>query len=104
MFISGGVNVFPAEIEAELLQHPGVRDAAIVGVEHPTWGEVGIAFVVPLSPGSADRDSILDFLASRLAKFKLPKEVVLVGELPRTAYGKVVRGELRARYLAAGGG
>ena len=104
MFISGGVNVFPAEIEAVLLQHPGVRDAAIVGVDHPTWGEVGIAFVVPLAPDSAGRDSILAFLAGRLAKFKLPKEVVLVSELPRTAYGKVVRGELKARYLAAGGG
>ena len=54
MLISGGVNVYPAEIESALLQHPGVRDAAVVGVEHPTWGEVGVAFVVPLAPGSAE--------------------------------------------------
>ena len=55
MIISGGVNVYPAEIEAVLLQHPGVRDAAVVGVEDATWGEVGVAFVVPLAPGSAER-------------------------------------------------
>ncbi|HLF55431.1 MAG TPA: long-chain fatty acid--CoA ligase [Thermoanaerobaculia bacterium] len=103
MFISGGVNVYPAEIEAVLLQHPGVRDAAVVGIEHPTWGEVGIAFVVPLAEGSAEADSVLDFVAERLARFKLPKEIVHLDELPRTAYGKVVKGELRARYLAERG-
>jgi len=99
MFISGGVNVYPAEIEAVLLQHPGVRDAAVVGIEHPEWGEVGVAFVVPLAAGSAERESILEFLGERLARFKLPREIVLVDELPRTAYGKVVKGELRDRYL-----
>lgn len=104
MFISGGVNVFPAEIEAVLLQHPGVRDAAVVAVEHPTWGEVGIAFVVPLAAGSAEAASVLAFLGERLAKFKLPKEVVHVDELPRTAYGKVVKNELKARYAAMEGG
>ena len=99
LIISGGVNVYPAEIEAELLQHPGVRDAAVVGVEHPTWGEVGIAFVVPIAQGSATADSLVAFLAARLARFKIPREFVYVEELPRTPYGKVVRGELRARYL-----
>jgi len=100
MIISGGVNVFPAEIEAELLQHPGVRDAAVVGVEDPTWGEVGIAFVVPLEAGSAEPDDLLAFLGGRLARFKLPKEIVHRDELPRTAYGKVVKGELRDAWLA----
>ncbi len=100
MIISGGVNIYPAEIEAVLLQHPGVRDAAVVGVEDPTWGEVGIAFVVALSPDSAATASLLEFVGARLARYKLPKEVVHLPELPRTAYGKVLKGELKARYLA----
>ena len=100
MLISGGVNVYPAEIEAVLLQHPGVRDAAVVGVDDPSWGEVGVAFVVPLEAGSAEPAEVLAFLGERLARFKLPKRIVHAAELPRTAYGKVVKGELRARYLA----
>ena len=100
MIISGGVNVYPAEIEAVLLQHPGVRDAAVVGIEHPVWGEVGIAFVVPVAPGSADPEPLLAFLGERLARFKLPKQIVHRAELPRSAYGKVVKGELRASYRA----
>ena len=106
MIISGGVNIYPAEIEAVLLQHPGVRDAAVVGIDHPTWGEVGIAFVVPLedldAESAAVRDldeSLLAFLGERLARYKLPKQIVHRDELPRTAYGKVVKGELRERYL-----
>ena len=104
MIISGGVNIYPAEIEAVLLQHPGVRDAAVVGIEHPTWGEAGVAFVVPLAPGSADAATLLDFVAERLARFKLPKEVVHLAELPRSAYGKVLKEELKARYLSGQAG
>ena len=99
MFISGGVNVYPAEIEAVLLQHPGVRDAAVVGVEDPTWGEVGVAFVVELAEDTAPAESVLEFLAARLSRFKLPRQVVHLAELPRTAYGKVVKGELKALFL-----
>src|SRR4051812_20541528 len=96
MIISGGVNVYPAEIEGELLQHPAVRDAAVVGIPHPTWGEVGVAFVVP---GGAPPDDLGGFLESRLAKYKVPREFVFVDALPRTPYGKVVKGELREKYL-----
>lgn len=99
MIISGGVNIYPAEIEAVLLLHPEVRDAAVVGVEHPTWGEVGVAFVVPLRPGELSEESILDFVGEHLARFKLPKAIVELPELPRTAYGKVVKPELKKRYL-----
>jgi fatty-acyl-CoA synthase len=99
MIISGGVNIYPAEIEAVLLQHPGIRDAAVVGVEHPTWGEVGVAFVVPLSPDAATDESILEFVGQRLARFKLPKAIVRLDVLPRTAYGKVVKPELKRRYM-----
>ena len=98
MFISGGVNVYPAEIEAELLQHPSVADAAIVGVPHPTWGEVGVAFVV-LRPGHvADAGALQAHLEPRLARYKLPKDYVVVEALPRTAYGKVQKGMLQASY------
>ena len=99
MIISGGVNVYPAEIEAELVLHPGVRDAAVVGVPHPTWGEVGVAFIVPGGePPTAD--DLAAFLAGRLAKYKIPRELRFVDNLPRTPYGKVVKGELRERYEA----
>jgi fatty-acyl-CoA synthase len=104
MFISGGVNVYPAEIEAVLLQHPGVRDAAVVGIEHPKWGEAGVAFVAALSPGSAPEAELLEFVAQRLARFKLPKEIVYLPELPRTAYGKVVKGELKELWLRRSAG
>lgn len=100
MIISGGVNVYPAEIEAVLLQHPGVRDAAVVGIEDPTWGEAGIAFVVPLAPASAPAEELLEFVGERLARFKLPREIVHLAELPRTPYGKVVKGELKGLYLS----
>jgi fatty-acyl-CoA synthase len=100
MIISGGVNVYPAEIEGELLLHPDIRDAAVVGVPHPTWGEVGIAFVVARSDDPARLTAALpEFLAGRLAKYKLPREYVCVEALPRTAYGKVVKGELRQLWL-----
>ncbi len=102
MFISGGVNVYPTEIEGVLLQHPGVRDVAVVGVADATWGEVGVAFVVPREAGSAAEELLLAFLAERLARYKLPKRVVHLAELPRTAYGKVVKGELAARLYDEG--
>ncbi|NJL28237.1 MAG: long-chain fatty acid--CoA ligase [Thermoanaerobaculia bacterium] len=100
MIISGGVNVYPAEIEAELLLHPGVADAAVVGVPETTWGEVGIAFVVPVAGGELDVADLTAHLEARLARYKLPKGFRFLTELPRTAYGKVVKGELRARFLA----
>jgi fatty-acyl-CoA synthase len=99
MIISGGVNVYPAEIEAELLHHPQVRDAAVVGIPHPTWGEVGIAFVVPGEEPPASEE-VVAFLEARLARYKVPREFVFVDVLPRTPYGKVVKGELRERYLS----
>lgn len=104
MLISGGVNVYPAEIEGELLLHPAVQDAAVVGVPDPTWGEVGVAFVV-VRPGEAvSKPDLLAFAETRLARYKLPKDVVFVEALPRTAYGKVVKGELRDRFLVARSG
>jgi fatty-acyl-CoA synthase len=89
MFISGGVNVYPAEVEAELLQHPNVSDAAVIAVANETWGEVGIAFVV-----APDID-LTTFLSTRLSRYKIPRKFIFVDALPRTPYGKVLKEELR---------
>jgi fatty-acyl-CoA synthase len=94
MFISGGVNVYPAEIESELLQHPQVSDAAVVAVADATWGEAGVAFVVGRGLTAPD---LVEFLGSRLAKYKLPRRFVFVDALPRSAYGKVLKEELRSQ-------
>jgi fatty-acyl-CoA synthase len=94
MFISGGVNVYPAEVENMLLQHPSLADAAVVGVPHLTWGEVGVAFVVPAEGASPTAEEMAEFLGSRLARYKIPKDFRSVDVLPRTPYGKVVKGEL----------
>lgn len=94
MFISGGENVYPAEIESVLLSHPSVAGAAVVGVPHETWGEVGRAFVVA-APGY-DEAGLRDFLARRLARYKLPRSIVLVDALPMTAIGKIDKKRLAA--------
>ncbi len=101
MFISGGVNVYPAEIENQLLQHPDLRDAAVVGAPDETWGEVGVAFVVPREGVEVDAATLAEFLAARLARYKVPKRFIAVAELPRTPYGKVVKAEL-AKLLENG--
>lgn len=103
MFISGGVNVYPAEIEAELLLHPKVQDAAVVGIPHPTWGEVGVAFIVARPQQEIAPEELTGFLDEKLAKYKVPKEFLLVESLPRTPYGKVVKAELKESYLRHAG-
>ena len=94
MFISGGVNVYPAEIENQLLQHPSLADAAVIGVPHDTWGEVGVAYVVPAVGSEVKTGALASFLESRLARYKVPKEFIVTDGLPRTPYGKVVKAEL----------
>lgn len=95
MFISGGVNVYPAEIEGQLVLHPSVSDAAVIGVDDPTWGEVGVAFVVAASGETIDPPALEAHLALRIAKYKIPKRIIAIDSLPRTPYGKVVKDELR---------
>jgi fatty-acyl-CoA synthase len=99
MFISGGVNVYPAEIEAELLLHPLVEDAAVVGVDHEKWGEVGAAFVVARGSGEpVSAELLAAFLAGKLARYKVPQHFIFVSGLPRTAFGKVVKPELQKLF------
>jgi fatty-acyl-CoA synthase len=91
MFISGGENVYPAEVEQVLLTHPDVKEAAVVGVPDPKWGEVGWAYV---SPATVDEEAVRAALDGKLARYKLPKRVIAVDALPRNATGKVVRAAL----------
>ncbi|MFW6448414.1 MAG: AMP-binding protein [Halobacteriota archaeon] len=97
MFISGGENVYPAEIERVLLAHPAVDEAAVVAVEDDQWGEVGRAFVVPVAGEAIDEDGILEHCRERLAGYKVPKHVEFLDEMPRTPAGNVERGRLRER-------
>lgn len=99
MVISGGENVYPAEIEAALHEHPAVADAAVVGVPDERWGEVCAAFVV-LS-GDAGEEDLREHCRARLARFKVPKTFTVVDELPRNALGKVLKDELRAAKVHA---
>ncbi len=87
MFISGGENVYPAEIESVLSSHPLVLEAAVVGVPHKTWGEVGRAFVVVAD--GYEEDNLRVFLAERLARYKLPRSIIVLEAMPLTAIGKL---------------
>ena len=101
MFISGGENVYPAEIENVLYQHPGVLMCAVIGLPDPKWGEVGRACVV-LKPGeTADEAELLAFMAGHLAKYKVPRSAVILDELPISPAGKILKRELRERYTAS---
>ena len=94
MFISGGENVYPAEIESVLLAHPRVSEAAVVGVPHETWGEVGRAFVV-VERGFDEQD-LRAFLGERLARYKLPRSIVVMEALPLNAIGQLDKKRLAA--------
>jgi fatty-acyl-CoA synthase len=96
MYISGGENVYPAEVEAALAELPGVAGCAVVGVPDPRWGETGFALVVPRPDAAIDEATVLAHLATRIARYKLPGHVRFVTDLPRTASGKVRKAELRA--------
>jgi acyl-CoA synthetase (AMP-forming)/AMP-acid ligase II len=99
MYITGGFNVYPAEVEQTLARHPAVSEVAVVGVPDERLGEVGVCFVL-LRPGqdaSGAPASIVAFCRERLAAFKVPVRVCVVGSLPRNAAGKVLKYELRNR-------
>jgi long-chain acyl-CoA synthetase len=97
VLISGGVNVYPREIEDVLARHPAVAEAAVVGQADPEWGEVPAAFVVPSGDSPPTLDELSTFCSTSLARFKLPKALFVIGELPRNANGKVLKNELRSR-------
>jgi fatty-acyl-CoA synthase len=99
MIISGGENVYPAEVESVFLEFDDVQEVAVIGVPDRTWGEVGLAVVVP-SPGTApDPGDLRARARARLAGFKVPTYVELIDDLPKTATGKIRKPDLRARYV-----
>jgi fatty-acyl-CoA synthase len=95
MYISGGENVYPAEVESVLHEHPAVADAAVVAVADERWGEAGIAAVVVADGHEVDEDELIQHCRARLARFKVPRGVRFVDELPRSGMGKVLKDELR---------
>ena len=102
MFISGGENIYPAEIEQVLYRHPAVHQCAVIGVPDPKWGEVGIACVV-LAPGAAaTEDDLLAYLRGHLAGFKVPRSVAFLDALPISAAGKILKRELREQFAETG--
>ncbi|PHY18092.1 AMP-binding protein [Caulobacter sp. BP25] len=102
MFISGGENVYPAEIEAALADHAAIVECAVVGMPDPRWGEIGHLVVTCREGVALNLAAILDHLEERLARYKLPKALTLVAALPRTASGKIQKAILREQLLAAG--
>jgi len=95
LVVSGGENVYPAEIETALYQHAAVAQCAVVGVPDETWGEVGRAFVVRVAGASATAADLDEHLRARLARYKVPKRIELVDELPLSPAGKILRRSLR---------
>jgi fatty-acyl-CoA synthase len=95
MFISGGENVYPAEVENVIYHHPAVAEVAVIGVPHPKWQEVGRAVVVVKEGHELTEQEVIDYCQEKLAKYKIPKSVRFLDALPRTAAGKVLKRELR---------
>ena len=99
MFISGGENVYPAEVENVIYQHPAVAEVAVIGVPHPKWQETGRALVVLKAKQTAAEAEIIAFCQGKLARYKIPKSVLFMDQpLPRTAAGKVLKRELRETH------
>ena len=98
LIISGGYNVYPAEIEGYINELPGVAESALVGVPHPDFGEVGVAVVTAKPGATLDADAIVATLKSKLANFKIPKRCFVVPELPRNTMGKVQKNLLREQH------
>ncbi|HBO76819.1 MAG TPA: acyl-CoA synthetase, partial [Cupriavidus sp.] len=98
MIISGGENIYPAEVESAIYGHPAVADVAVIGVPDERWGEAVKAMVV-LRPGvAADADSILGWARERIAGFKVPKSIDFIDAMPRNPSGKLLRRALREPY------
>jgi long-chain acyl-CoA synthetase len=98
MIVSGGENVYPAEVENVVASHPDVADVAVIGVPDPRWGETVKAIVVPAPDAHPDPAAIIAFCRDRLAHFKCPTSVDFIDVLPRNPSGKILKRELREPY------
>jgi fatty-acyl-CoA synthase len=99
MYVSGGENVYPAEVEGVLLTHAAIADVAIIAQPDPKWGEVGVAVVVPRAPDALTAEDVVAFCDGKLARFKIPRHIVFAESLPRNAMGKVVKSALSAQFV-----
>ena len=99
MYISGGENVYPAEVENVLYQLPQIAEVAIIGIPDEKWGEVGLAFIALKPNESLSDEDIINHCLKNLAKFKIPKSVEFIEALPRNATGKVLKRTLREQKL-----
>jgi fatty-acyl-CoA synthase len=102
MIISGGENIYPAEVEDCIHAHPKVADVGVVGMPDQKWGEAPLALVVVMPGEEVSEEEIIAFTRERLASFKRPKKVIFVEELPRTPTGKILKKDLRAKYVEGG--
>jgi len=98
MIISGGENIYPQEIENVLFQHPGVAEAAVIGVPDNTWGEAIKALVIRTAGSTVTEAELLEYCKQNLASFKKPQSVDFVDSLPRSTAGKVLKYEIRDHY------
>ena len=101
MIVSGGINIYPREVEIALENHSDIADCTVFGVPDAKWGEALIAYIVPATGCDLAEDMIIDYCAEKLARFKRPREIVLVDSIPKTPSGKVQKPQLRAAYLDA---
>ena len=104
MYVVGGFNAYPAEVEQVIARHEGVAECAVVGVPDERLGEVGVAFIVARPGADIDPDEVVAWCRERMANFKAPRSVALVDSLPRNASGKVLKFELREAISGVGGG
>jgi len=101
MIIRGGENIYPREVEEVIIQHPAVREVAVIGIPDAGWGEA-IKAVVAIRPGErASEQELIRFCMKRIASYKKPKSVDFIDELPKNNYGKIVKRELREKYWQA---
>jgi acyl-CoA synthetase (AMP-forming)/AMP-acid ligase II len=98
MIISGGENIYSREIEDVLLRHPAVHEVAVIGVPDERWGEAIKAFVALKEGHKATEEEIINFCKEHLASFKKPKSVEFIAAIPKNAYGKILKRELREKY------
>jgi fatty-acyl-CoA synthase len=103
MIISGGENVYAAEVEAVFREHFAVADAALIGQPDEKWGEIGLMIVACKPNQTVSADELLKFCLGRLAKYKIPKRVEFVDALPYSPYGKVIKAELKKQWIVNGG-
>jgi long-chain acyl-CoA synthetase len=99
MIISGGENIYPAEVENAMNAHPAVKEVGVIGVPHQRWGETPMAVVVLRTGQTAEPADLIAFTRDRLAHYKCPTSVVIANELPRNASGKLLKRELRKLYM-----